>query len=211
MFRLWPVAMSRRTFGQTVVGEVHRDAGPQGTAGFALDGGQLAAHLFHLAGGGGAVEQHLFACRREADALPRAQDDLHPQLLFQRLDALGKCRLGHVQFVRCVGDVARLVQRVQQLVIFFVHRSSPPIALYFSYHSCLRFIAALFAQIPYLLFIIQQITANEKGDIRLDFPESPFQDVHFFSADGRSFSRSTENAVLFSFLPEKSVKVQFIG
>lgn len=130
--------------GQTVVGEVHRDAGPQGAAGFALDGGQLAAHLFHLAGSGGAVEQHLFTCRREADALPRAQDDLHPQLLFQRLDAFGQCRLGHVQFVRCVGDVARLVQRVQQLVIFFVHRSSPPIALYFSYHSCLHFIAALF-------------------------------------------------------------------
>ena len=162
--------------GQTVVGEVHRDACSQGAAGFTLNGSQLAAHLFHLAGGGSAVEQHLFAGRREADALPRAQDDLHPQLLFQRLDALGQCRLGHVQFVRCVGDVARLVQRVQQLVIFFVHRSSPSIALYFSYHSCLRFIQAHFAHIPYLLFIIQQITANEKGDIRLDFPESPFQD-----------------------------------
>ena len=37
------------------------------------------------------------------------------------------------------------------------------------------------------------------------------QHLHFFSADGRSFSRSTENAVLFSFLPEKSEKVQFIG
>jgi hypothetical protein len=37
------------------------------------------------------------------------------------------------------------------------------------------------------------------------------QHLHFFSADGRSSSRSTENAVLFSFLPEKSVKVQFIG
>ena len=56
--------------GQTVVGEVHRDACPQGAAGFALDGSQLAAHLFHLAGGGSAVEQHLFTGRREADALP---------------------------------------------------------------------------------------------------------------------------------------------
>jgi len=37
------------------------------------------------------------------------------------------------------------------------------------------------------------------------------QHLHFFSADGRSSSRSTENAVLFSFLPEKSEKVQFIG
>jgi len=37
------------------------------------------------------------------------------------------------------------------------------------------------------------------------------QHLHFFFADGRSSSRSTENAVLFSFLPEKSVKVQFIG
>ena len=60
----------RQHLGQAVVGEVHRDACPQGAAGFALDGSQLAAHLFHLAGGGGAVEQHLFACRREADALP---------------------------------------------------------------------------------------------------------------------------------------------
>jgi len=40
----------------------------------------------------------------------------------------------------------------------------------------LRFIAALFSLIPYLLFIIQQISANEKGDIRLDFSESPFPD-----------------------------------
>jgi len=37
------------------------------------------------------------------------------------------------------------------------------------------------------------------------------QHLHFFFADGRSSSRSTANAVLFSFLPEKSVKVQFIG
>jgi len=37
------------------------------------------------------------------------------------------------------------------------------------------------------------------------------QHLHFFSADGRSSSRSTANAVLFSFLPEKSAKVQFIG
>jgi len=37
------------------------------------------------------------------------------------------------------------------------------------------------------------------------------QHLHFFSADGRSSSRSTANAVLFSFLPEKSEKVQFIG
>ena len=37
------------------------------------------------------------------------------------------------------------------------------------------------------------------------------QHLHFFSAGGRSSSRSTENAALFSFLPEKSVKVQFIG
>ena len=37
------------------------------------------------------------------------------------------------------------------------------------------------------------------------------QHLHFFSADGQSSSRSTENAALFSFLPEKSVKVQFIG
>ena len=37
------------------------------------------------------------------------------------------------------------------------------------------------------------------------------QHLHFFSADRRSSSRSTENAALFSFLPEKSEKVQFIG
>jgi hypothetical protein len=37
------------------------------------------------------------------------------------------------------------------------------------------------------------------------------QHLHFFSADGRPSSRSTANAALFSFLPEKSVKVQFIG
>ena len=44
------VARANERNGQAVVGEVHRDAGPQGAAGFALDGGQLAAHLFHQIG-----------------------------------------------------------------------------------------------------------------------------------------------------------------
>ena len=105
--------------GQAVIGEVHRDARPQGAAGLALDRGQLAAHLLHLPGSGGAVEQHLLPRRCEA------QHDLHPKLLLQCLDTLGQRRLGHIQLIRCMGDVAGLVQCVQQLVIFFVHRGSP--------------------------------------------------------------------------------------
>ena len=160
--------------GQAVIGEVHRDARPQGAAGFALDRGQLAAHLLHFPGSGGAVEQHLLPCRCEADALPRAQHDLHPKLLLQCLDTLGQRRLGHIQLIRCMGDVAGLVQCVQQLVIFFVHVALPS-CLNFSYHSCSRSVPAHFRPVPYLLFIIQQIFPNEKGDIRLDFPESPFR------------------------------------
>ena len=111
--------------GELVIGKVHRHTGFQGAAGLALHGIQLPAQLFHLPQGGTAALQHLLPRRGKANALPRAEQDLHPQLLFHGFDPFGQRRLGHIQLIRRMGDVAGLIQRFQQFKVFFVHRGSP--------------------------------------------------------------------------------------
>ena len=106
---------------QAVVGKIDRHTRFQGAAHLALHGVQPAAQLLHLLEGGTAVLQHLFSCRGKADALPGAEQNFHPQLLLHGFDPLGQRRLGHIEFIRRMGDVPCLIQHFQQLKVFLVH------------------------------------------------------------------------------------------
>ena len=106
---------------QAVVGKIDRHARFQGAAHLALHGVQPAAQLLHLLEGGTAMLQHLFSCRGKADALPGAEQNFHPQLLLHGFDPFGQRRLGHIEFIRRMGDVPCLIQHFQQLKVFLVH------------------------------------------------------------------------------------------